>query len=433
MNQELHFSIAVLQNTAWKEQGQCWRRCEALGFFETLWVADHFVNYGAPNEPWFEAWTLLAAMATQTKTIRIGTLVSSAPWRNPAFLARQALTVDHLSGGRLELGLGAGAPGYIDPSYKMTGIPDWPPAERAARFREIVAIVDQLLRERVSSYTGKYYQLQDTTLYPAPLQQPRPPLTIGAEGPKMLKVAAQYADRWNTFGGTATTADEILAATREKNARLNDYCAELGRDPATLRRSFLVFGAAAELCYSGSLEAFYELIGRYQEAGIQEFVLFYPFMDRLIPAFERIVGEGIPKLRGERVNPLTKLKNYGRLLRMGRQQLHEPDGIPILPDTPRFKGAFTSLDELEPQSGLCVVLRLTDKTHQRYRVLDVVEAEDIHAVMLNHERATRWQEHIGGEVYFAVHYVPAAERAELAAKILQKFSAPCYPRPDSTT
>jgi len=99
---------------------------------------------------------LLSALATQTSTIRIG-LLSAIPWRNPAFLARQAMTVDHISNGRLYLGLGAGAPGVSDISYAMTGTPDWPPSERVDRFREAVCIVDQLLRNPQTTYLGKYY------------------------------------------------------------------------------------------------------------------------------------------------------------------------------------------------------------------------------------------------------------------------------------
>lgn len=106
--------------------------------FDSIWLADHFVNDMQPTAPWFEAWTLLAALATQTEKIRIGTLVTPITWRNPAWLARQAMTVDHISNGRLEIGIGAGAPAQIDCSYSMTGTPDWPPAERVDRVREVV-------------------------------------------------------------------------------------------------------------------------------------------------------------------------------------------------------------------------------------------------------------------------------------------------------
>ena len=152
MEQKPRFIVGAIQEVPWPEMVARWQHIETLGL-DGVMLADHFVNFAQPKAPWFEAWTLLSALATQTKTIRIG-LLSAIPWRNPAFLARQAMTVDHISNGRLELGLGAAAPGTIDISYTMTGIPDWPPKERVDRFREAVEIVDQLLRNPETSYEG---------------------------------------------------------------------------------------------------------------------------------------------------------------------------------------------------------------------------------------------------------------------------------------
>lgn len=295
MSQGLRFGVGTLQNVSWKEQVRRWQYIESLGF-DSVWVADHFVNYYQPSAPWFEAWTLLAGLATQTTRIRIGTLVTSIAWRNPAFLARQALTVDHLSHGRLELGLGAGAPGKIDCSYAMTGIKDWAPRERVARFREVVEIVDQLLRNKVTTYQGRYYKLKETAMSPAPVQKPRPPITIGALGPVMLKIAARYADTWNSFGGHVDTREQMLEDTRQRNALLDDYCAKIGRDPQALRRSLLVFGPEAATIFN-SLDAFQDFVESYQDVGITEFILYYPFNDRQLPIFERIAREVIPKLR----------------------------------------------------------------------------------------------------------------------------------------
>jgi alkanesulfonate monooxygenase SsuD/methylene tetrahydromethanopterin reductase-like flavin-dependent oxidoreductase (luciferase family) len=132
---------------------------------------------------------MLAALATQTKTIRIS-LLSVTPWRNPAFLARQAMTVDHISNGRLDLCLRAGAPGSVDISYSMTGTADWLPKERVDRFREVVEIVDLLLRNPETTSTSHYYQIKGTIINPLPIQTPHPPLLIGGNGPRMLKIAA---------------------------------------------------------------------------------------------------------------------------------------------------------------------------------------------------------------------------------------------------
>lgn len=297
MNHELRFGVITLQNVPWKREVERWKHIESLGF-DSAWLADHFVDPTRPSSPWFEAWTLLAALATHTTRIRMGTLVTCTAWRNPAFLARQALTVDHLSNGRLELGLGAGARGAIDPSYAMTGTDDWAPQERVDRFREVVEIVDQLLSNPVSSYEGRYYELKDTAMSPAPVQKPRPPLTIGALGPEMLKITARYADTWNSFGGMGLSAEEMLEATRERNAFLDEYCAKIGRDPGTLRRSLLLYDAPAETAYS-SMDGFREVFDQYTDAGITEFIINYPFTERHIPIFENIAREIIPELRDD--------------------------------------------------------------------------------------------------------------------------------------
>jgi alkanesulfonate monooxygenase SsuD/methylene tetrahydromethanopterin reductase-like flavin-dependent oxidoreductase (luciferase family) len=213
MDHKLRFIVAAMQEVPWPEMIVRWQQLEACGL-DGIMLADHFVNFANPSAHWYESWTTLAALATQTKTIRIS-LLSAIPWRNPAFLARQAMTVDHISNGRLELGLGAGAPGSEDISYAMTGTPDWPPKERVDRFREAVEIVDQLLRNPETTYIGRYYQIKGTIINPSPIQKPRPPLMIGGNGPCMLKIAAQYADTWNTFGGiNVKSFAEMLTLTR---------------------------------------------------------------------------------------------------------------------------------------------------------------------------------------------------------------------------
>jgi alkanesulfonate monooxygenase SsuD/methylene tetrahydromethanopterin reductase-like flavin-dependent oxidoreductase (luciferase family) len=301
MEHKLRFVVAAMQEVPWQEMIERWRYLESTGL-DGIMLADHFVNFADPNAHWYESWTLLSALATQTKTIRIG-LLSATPWRNPAFLARQAMTVDHISSGRLDLGLGAGAPGSIDISYAMTGSPDWPPKERVDRFREVVEIVDQLLRNPETTYAGKYYQINGTVMNPLPIQKPRPPLMIGGNGPRMLKVAAHYADTWNTFGGMDVKSfDEMLIRTRDRNTRLDEYCSEIGRDPTTIRRSVLIFTNEEYQRIYSIPGAFEEIVKRYLEMGISEIIFFYPFAPILMPMFEQIVNEAIPKLRSIKQN-----------------------------------------------------------------------------------------------------------------------------------
>ena len=299
MSSQMKFGVITIQNTGWPTILQRWQHIEQLGF-DSVWVADHFVNHRQPHSPWLEAWSLLPALAAITSTIRIGTLVTPFALRSPAMLARQALTVDHISNGRLELGLGAGT--ATDASYAMLGIDDYSPAERVARFRETVEIIDAMLRNEVTTYEGKYYRVNGLVTRPAPVQQPRIPITIAALGPAMLKITARYADRWNTYA--SGSPKEALEATRQRNEMLDQYCLQLGRDPAEIIRSYLAYGATTTGSPFDSVGAFEDLVGGLREIGINEIVCYYPpseWYPRGNPGqndtFEQIATEVIPKLR----------------------------------------------------------------------------------------------------------------------------------------
>jgi alkanesulfonate monooxygenase SsuD/methylene tetrahydromethanopterin reductase-like flavin-dependent oxidoreductase (luciferase family) len=243
---------------------------EQLGF-ESIWMGDKFASPGDANVPWFECWALMSGFATCTERVRVGTLVTSIIYRNPAIIAKQALTVDHMSGGRFTLGLGVSS--ADDTDHLMTGVYPWPAAERVNRFKEVVTIVDQMLRNPVTTFAGQYYQVTDAVMLPPPIQKPRPPLLIAAEGPRMLKIAAAYADNWNSLGGFEYSSEEALQHTQDNNLRLTEYALELGRDPGSITRSFCV-GWTHDRPFE-SLGAFEDFIGRYAEVGIQEFMLGY--------------------------------------------------------------------------------------------------------------------------------------------------------------
>jgi alkanesulfonate monooxygenase SsuD/methylene tetrahydromethanopterin reductase-like flavin-dependent oxidoreductase (luciferase family) len=297
MTEGIRFGVVALQNMPWEELVRLWQKFEALGF-DSTWIADHFVNYANPTGPWLEGWTTLAALANCTSSIRIGTLVTSISLRNPALLARQAMTVDHISGGRLELGIGAGAPGRVDPSYRMIGIGDWSFQERAERLREQVEIVDKLLRNTTSSYKGKYYNIEAAILAPGPIQKPRPSIVVAAHAKSSLKVAAEYADAWVSFGGEfGAPVEVVVEKTTKRNEILNKYCEKAGRNPASLRRSLLIFGAEGNTAFA-SEDQFIEIVERYTAIGINELIFFYPFFapDQM-PTFEQIAKETIPSLR----------------------------------------------------------------------------------------------------------------------------------------
>src|SRR6266540_540589 len=156
----LYFGIVTDQIRTWPTLLERWLLFEALGF-DSIWDSDHFFQPSWSAEPNFEAWTVLAALAASTKRIRIGVLVSSNTFRHPSLLAKQALTVDHISNGRLELGLGAG---WYEPEHPMFGI-DFPsPGGLVGRFREAVEVVDRLLRNDTSSYAGRFYTVRDARM-----------------------------------------------------------------------------------------------------------------------------------------------------------------------------------------------------------------------------------------------------------------------------
>jgi F420-dependent oxidoreductase-like protein len=282
----LRFGLCTDQNLPWATLVERWQYFERLGF-ESAWDCDHFNQPSRPTGPFLESWTLLAALAARTERIRVGVLVSSNTFRHPALLAHQALTVDHVSNGRLELGIGAG---WFVPEHEQFGVRFPPAAERVERFHEAVRIVDELLRRGTATFAGKHYQLRDAHLRPGPVQRPRPPLTLGAHGPRMLRICAEHADRWNSFGTVEEMAD--------RNRILDEHCAAVGRDPAAIRRSF--YGWASKMAEQGlpdpweSLGAFQDVVGRYAEVGIGEFIMDQPRPEQF-GVLERVASDIITR------------------------------------------------------------------------------------------------------------------------------------------
>jgi alkanesulfonate monooxygenase SsuD/methylene tetrahydromethanopterin reductase-like flavin-dependent oxidoreductase (luciferase family) len=296
MTSGIRFGIAALQHLPWQEEVKRWKSLEKLGF-DFIMVADHFVNYANPQETWFEAWTLISALASQTEKIRIGAF-TAMPFRNPAVLARQAITVDHISDGRLELILGCGAPGSVDPSYKMTGLPDWSSKERVSRFREYVELIDSILSEDVTSYTGTFYSVDGTILNPGPVQKPRPPITVAALGPTMIEIAAKYADTWNSYGDHEWSSPDVMYKNTQKRMEVFEKkCKRIGRDPAEVRKSYLVFGPEGGEVFRSEAD-FTRIVDKYATLGISEFIFYYPFFDPTqIPVMEKIAQDTLPALR----------------------------------------------------------------------------------------------------------------------------------------
>jgi alkanesulfonate monooxygenase SsuD/methylene tetrahydromethanopterin reductase-like flavin-dependent oxidoreductase (luciferase family) len=240
----------TLQNRPWAELVESWRYLDGLGL-DSLWVADHLANPMRTERPWFDGWTCLPALAAATSRARVGVLVSSMVLRNPATLAKAAITLDHVSGGRAELALGSGgAP--LD--RQLAG----EPADSFAEFVDRVVGV-----------------LSDESLQPRPVQT-RIPLTIGGQSETHLDLAARHADRWNTYGGRGLSPDEAVRRSHERNDRLTALCGEQGRDPATLTRSILIGHPFVGETPWRSEEAFLDMVERWSRAGFDELIVYYP-------------------------------------------------------------------------------------------------------------------------------------------------------------
>ena len=210
---------------------------ESAGF-DSLWVSDHLFldwgKYGGPTDPQgsLECWTTLSALAASTERVRIGSLTLCNDLRNPALLAKMAASLDLLSGGRADIGLGAG---WYQPEYEAAGITLDRPATRIRRLGEAAEIIARLLEGEEVTFTGEHYQTEGALVRPGPRQSPRPPLWIGGKGDLLLKTAARVADGWN-FSWIG------LFDTYEERARAADKaCEKAGRDPKTLRRSAGVY------------------------------------------------------------------------------------------------------------------------------------------------------------------------------------------------
>jgi F420-dependent oxidoreductase-like protein len=232
MRHPLRFGLKLSgQDTTIEALRAVWRIADEAGF-DHVWDFDHLASIGdgGPDRPIYEGWTLQAAMAEATKRVRIGCLVTGNTYRHPVLLAKEAVTVDHLSGGRLEFGIGAA---WAEIEHSMYGIEGLD--HRVGRLSESLQIIKSLWTEERTNFDGRYYHLKDAIANPKPVQKPQPPIWIGASGETTLRLVARHADVWNAAGGgDAGKMKELIA-------KLEDACGAVGRDVSEIRRS-LQFG-----------------------------------------------------------------------------------------------------------------------------------------------------------------------------------------------
>jgi F420-dependent oxidoreductase-like protein len=241
----IEFGIQTRQEkSSWDELRDAWREAERLGF-DSAWVYDHFMPItGTRDAPAFEAWTSIAALAAETTRIRVGVLVTGNTYRNPALLAKMATTVDHISHGRLNLGIGAG---WFESEHVAYGFPFGSAKERAERLAEALEVITRLWRDDHPSFDGRYYDLVQAPFAPKPVQRPHPPIVIGGKGKRwIMPLVAKYADEWNVPIGVSP------AEMKDRIALLHSLCARHQRTPCDIAVSvFLPLANISDIPLAG--------------------------------------------------------------------------------------------------------------------------------------------------------------------------------------
>src|SRR5260370_12968656 len=229
-SQKLHFGIKTTQYFSYEDILRVWQEAETFPSIEHAWLFDHPmpIMRADPSGPCLDGWTLLAALAAQTKRLRLGLMVASNANQTPALLAKRAATLDIISHGRLEFGLGAGG---VEREHTAYGTDLFPAGERVRRLGEACEIIRRMWTEPVVNFEGRYYHLSETYCEPKPVQKPTPPFVIGGGGMAFaLRVVAPYAD----LGDYPRYPPWTDAELQQKNRVLDGYCAAIERDPATL-------------------------------------------------------------------------------------------------------------------------------------------------------------------------------------------------------
>ncbi len=220
------------QHTTYEGMLAIWQEADAEPAIEHAWLFDHFYPLsGDTSGPCLEGWTLLSAFAALTKRLRVGIMVLGNTYRHPAVLANMGATLDIISQGRLDFGIGAG---WNEQEHTAYDIPLYTTGERIRRLGEACEVIKLLWTEDVANFDGRYYHLKDAYCSPKPVQKPYPPFVIGGGGEQLtLRIVAKYASIWNMAGGPV----EVF---KHKSEVLDGHCAAIGRDPATIARSIQI-------------------------------------------------------------------------------------------------------------------------------------------------------------------------------------------------
>ena len=273
----MRHGVIILPERRWPDARRQWLSAEEFGF-DHAWTYDHLMWRWLWDKPWFSTLPTLTAAAVETSRIALGTMVASPGFRHPVTFAKEVMTLDDVSEGRVICGIGAGAGGYDE---EVLGAPPLAGGERADRFAEFVELTDRLLRAPETSYWGNHYTVDGVRLHPGCLQRPRVPLAVAATGPRGLRLAARYADIWVTAGrpGWSEPAryDRAVPVIAAQSAELDRACEAIGRDPVTLRR-LVVTGAMIDGVLD-SVDSYRDACGLLGAVGITDLVVHWPRAD----------------------------------------------------------------------------------------------------------------------------------------------------------
>ncbi|MGH9016451.1 MAG: LLM class flavin-dependent oxidoreductase, partial [Acidimicrobiales bacterium] len=272
----MRIGVLLLPTDPWPETVERARRIERLGY-DHLWTYDHLSWRRYRDRPWHASIPWLTGLAAATATVRLGTMVASPNFRHPVTLAKDAMTLDHISDGRLTLGVGAGGVGF---DSTVLGGAMLSPTQRRRRLGEFVELLDMLLRQPTTSFDGEYFSAHEARMIPGCRQQPRLPLALAAGDPGTMGLVARYADAWITYGDSShhdTSATGTASAIARQLGALEEHCDRLGRDPQSVERIYL--SGNTDDRPLASLAAFSDLIGWCDDRGFTDIVFHHPRAD----------------------------------------------------------------------------------------------------------------------------------------------------------
>jgi alkanesulfonate monooxygenase SsuD/methylene tetrahydromethanopterin reductase-like flavin-dependent oxidoreductase (luciferase family) len=289
---DVRFGIVILPDQRWQDAARRWRLAEDYGF-DHAWTYDHLGWRSLVDGPWFDAVPTLTAAALVTSRIKLGTLVASPNFRHPVSFARELTALDDISGGRLTLGLGAGALGASFDNQVLGG-PELTARQRVDRFAEFAELLDLVLRVDHVTWTGHYYRAVDARNLPGCVQQPRIPFVMAANGPRSIGLAARFGDGWVTTGRPSDGLPAWWRGVGEARRRLDDALTQVGRDPAAMPK-YLSLDAAGVYALS-SVEYLADAVGQAAELGFTDVVTHWPRPDGPYAGQESVLDAAVGRL-----------------------------------------------------------------------------------------------------------------------------------------